>query len=269
MIRLLIAEDEELARHELESTVPWEDWGYVLVGAAEDGVRALELIHERHAEIVLTDIRMPGMDGMALMRALADAVPPAPQPLFVILSGHADFAYAREALRLGAFDYLVKPIDDGELEATMNRAALEIQARSHAASLELAARDDKAVSIVRELIQDRAVGSGDAYIEAALSDIAARYMLDLSADAVAERLKISGDHLTRLFKRATGLTFSEYLTRFRMRRAMELLRDPSVRIGEVADLCGYRDARYFSTLFRQTVGLTPSEFRHGRQSSMR
>jgi len=266
MIRLLIAEDEELARHELESTVPWEDWDFVLVGAAEDGVRAMELINERHAEIVLTDIRMPGMDGMALMRAAAGIVP---QPLFVILSGHADFAYAREALRLGAFDYLVKPIDDGELEATMRRAAQEIRARSHAASLELVARDDKAVSIVRDLIQDRAIGSGDAYIEAALSDISARYMMDLSADAVAERLKISGDHLTRLFKRATGLTFNEYLTRFRMRRAMELLRDPSVRIGEVADLCGYRDARYFSTLFRQTVGLTPSEFRHGKQSSMR
>ncbi|HUW69932.1 MAG TPA: helix-turn-helix domain-containing protein [bacterium] len=268
MIRLLIAEDEELARHELEATVPWEDWGFILIGAAEDGIRALELLNERHAELVLTDIRMPGMDGIALMRSAIDNAT-GQKPLFVILSGHADFAYAREALRLGAFDYLVKPIDDVELEATMRRAAEEIRARSHTASLELVARDDKAVSVVRDLMQDRPIGPGDAYIEAALSDVATRYMMDLSADSVAERLRISGDHLTRLFKRATGLTFNEYLTRFRMRRAMELLRDPSVRIGEVADLCGYRDARYFSTLFRQTVGLTPSEFRHGKQSSLR
>ena len=267
MMRLIIAEDKELARHELETTVPWEDWGFVLVGAAEDGVRALELLRDRHADIVITDIRMPGMDGMALMRtAIASTVSP---PLFIILSGHADFAYAREALRLGAFDYLVKPIDDAELEATMRRAAQEILSRSQTASLELAARDDPAVGIVRDLLQDRQPGPGDAYVEAALTDIGERYMMDLSADSVAGRLKISGDHLTRLFKRSTGLTFNEYLTRFRMRRAMELLRDPSVRIGEVADLCGYRDARSFSTLFRQTVGLTPSEFRHGRHSSMR
>lgn len=268
MIRLLIAEDEELARHELEATVPWEDWGFILIGAAEDGIRALELMSERHAEIVLTDIRMPGMDGLVLMKSSMESTT-VPKPLFVILSGHADFAYAREALRLGAFDYLVKPIDDVELEATMRRASDEIRSRSHTASLELVASDDKAVGVVRDMMQDRPVGPGDAYIEAALSDVAARYMMDLSADSVAERLRISGDHLTRLFKRATGLTFNEYLTRFRMRRAMELLRDPSVRIGEVADLCGYRDARYFSTLFRQTVGLTPSEFRHGKQSSVR
>lgn len=267
MIRLLVAEDEELFRHELETTVPWEDWGFVLVGAAEDGIKALELLRDRHADIVITDIRMPGMDGMELMRtAMASNESP---PLFIILSGHADFMYARDALRLGAFDYLVKPIDDDELEATMRRAAQEIRNRNEAASLEQIARDDHAVSLVRELLQDRQLGPGDAYVEAALADIGERYMMDLSADNVAGRLKITGDHLTRLFRRSTGLTFSEYLTRFRMRKAMELLRDPTVRIGEVADLCGYRDARYFSTLFRQTVGLTPSEFRHGKSSSVR
>lgn len=265
MRRLLIAEDEELARRELESTVPWEAWGYMLAGSAEDGTRAWELIVERRVELVVTDIRMPGLDGMALMRKAEAELPLHERPLFVIISGHADFEYAREALRLGAFAYLIKPLDDDELEDTMRRALVKANERERLLGLERAAASDRAIGLLRELAPPRESDQGDAYVEAAIADLQERYAFDLSADSVAERLGISGDHLSRLLKKATGRTFNEYLTRLRMKRAMELLGDPSVRIGEVADLSGYRDARYFSTLFRKTVGMTPSEFRHGRR----
>jgi two-component system response regulator YesN len=267
--RLLIAEDEDLARRELESTVPWEDWGYMLVGVAEDGARAWELIVERRAEVVVTDIRMPGLDGLALIRRAEAELGPEARPLFVIVSGHADFSYAREAVRLGAFDYLVKPIDDAELESAMRRAAERYDQRLHVSSLERAAASDRAVGLLHDLCPERVSDSGDAYVEAAIADLQARFVSELSADSVAERLGVSGDHLSRLLKRATGLTFVEYLTRLRMKRAMELLRDPLVRVGEVADLSGYRDARYFSTLFRRTVGMTPSEFRRGKPRTRR
>ena len=263
MRRLVIAEDEELARRELETTMPWERWGYMLVGSAEDGLHAWDLLVERRAEVVITDIRMPGLDGLALMRKAEAELEPAERPLFIIVSGHADFEYAREAVRLGAFDYLIKPVDDGELEDAMLRAGMRAGERERLAGLERAATADQAYGLLRDLTRERAAESGDSYVEAAIADLGERFMTDLSADSVAGRLGISGDHLSRLLKRATGLTFNEYLTRLRMKRAMELLRDPSVRVGEVADLSGYRDARYFSTLFRRVVGMTPSEFRSG------
>lgn len=269
MRRLLIAEDEELARRELETTVPWEDWGFLLVGVAEDGSRAWDLILERRAEVVITDIRMPGLDGLALMRKAEMELSPLERPLFIIVSGHADFAYAREAVHLGAFDYLVKPIDDAELETAMHRVALRYDERQHVSSLERAAEADQAVSLLQELRTERISDAGDAYVEAAIADIQERFVFELSSDSIAAKLGISGDHLSRLLKRATGLTFIEYLTKLRMKRAMELLHDPMVRIGEVADLSGYKDARYFSTLFRRVVGMTPSEFRHGRQAGRR
>jgi two-component system response regulator YesN len=265
----LIAEDEELARRELETTMPWEDWGFLLVGVAEDGSRAWDLILERRAEVVITDIRMPGIDGLALIRKAEAELGPSERPLFIIVSGHADFAYAREAVRLGAFDYLVKPIDDEELETAMRRVAERYDERLHASSLERAAEANQAVSMLQELRAERVSDAGDAYVEAAIADIQERFVFELSSDSVAARLGISGDHLSRLLKRATGLTFIEYLTRLRMKRAMELLHDPMVRVGEVADLSGYKDARYFSTLFRRVVGMTPSEFRHGRHAGKR
>ena len=267
MRRLLLAEDEELARRELETTIPWERWGYMLVGAAEDGSHAWDMMIERRAEVVVTDIRMPGLDGMGLMRKAEAELRPHDRPLFIIVSGHADFEYARDAVRLGAFSYLIKPIDDAELEDTMRRALAKVDERERIAGLERAASADRAYGLLRDLAQVRETDSGDAYVEAAIADLRERFVVDLSADSVAGRLGISGDHLSRLLKKATGLTFNEYLTRLRMKRAMELLGDPTVRIGEVADLSGYRDARYFSTLFRKTVGMTPSEFRHGRNST--
>lgn len=269
MRRLLIAEDEDLARRELETTVPWEDWGFMLVGVAEDGSHAWDLILERRAEVVITDIRMPGLDGLALIRKAEAELEPAERPLFIIVSGHADFTYAKEAVRLGAFDYLVKPIDDDELKSAMHRAAMRYDEHMHLTSLERAAESDRAVSLLQELSPERISDAGDAYVEAAMADIKERFVSELSSDSVAAKLGISGDHLSRLLKRATGLTFIEYLTRLRMKRAMELLHDPMVRIGEVADLSGYKDARYFSTLFRRIVGMTPSEFRHGRHPGRR
>ncbi len=263
MRRLLISEDEELFRRELETTVPWSDWGFVLVGAAEDGAQAWDLLRSRRAEAVLTDVRMPLLDGIELMRK-ASELPPPERPLFVIVSGYADFRYAQEAVRLGAFDYLLKPVDDEALEGTMRRAAAELESRETRDGLLRSSASDPVLAFFRNYLPGRTREPGDAHVEAAVEEISARYLSDLTVDSAAERLGISGDHLARIFKRRTGYTFNEYLTRFRIQRAVELLRDPSVRVGEVADLCGYRDPRYFSSLFRRLVGMTPSEFRSGR-----
>ncbi len=269
MRHLVIAEDEELFRKERTDTMPWEDWGIILTGEADDGLDALGLLRERKTDLVITDVRMPGMDGVELMRAVSEEFKEDERPLFIVLSAHADFSYAREAMRLGAFDYLVKPVDDAELERVVRDALRRLDERDRRLSLERAARDDEALAFLRELSAiERTLGAGAGasgfYVEEALADIALRYAGDIGAESIASRLNISADHLSRLFKAATGITLGEYLTRYRVRRAMELLADPSVRIGEAADLCGYGDQRYFSTIFKKYTGMTPSEFRKSR-----
>jgi len=88
----------------------------------------------------------------------------------------------------------------------------------------------------------------------------------VSIEEVAGELGLSSGHLSRIFKRGTGSTFVDYLMRVRIKRAMELLRDPSVKVYEVADLVGYMDARYFAQVFKKIVGLTPREFKDGTAS---
>lgn len=255
MIELIIAEDEELARQELENTMPWEKWGYKLIGSAEDGIAAWELIKKHKPGLVLSDIRMPGMDGLQLLRKTSSILAPAHRPLFVFISGHADFEYAQEAIKLGAFDYLIKPVDDLELEETMARAAQGFLSNNKTKNYKSA----ELINAKKDI--SLPVSYSDKRIEAAIKDMQERLVMDLGVESVATKLGISGDHLSRLIKKASGLTFNEYLTQLRMIRAKELLADRTVLIGEVADLCGYRDARYFSTVFRRYVGMTPSEYR--------
>lgn len=264
MRSLIVAEDEELFRRELATATPWEEEGFVLAGEAADGEEAWKLVLERKPDVLLADIRMPGLDGLSLLERMQDELPEAEAPMTVFLTGHSEFDYARRALRLGAFDYLLKPLDDAELAGVLKRLREALDERDRSRLLEGAAGSDPALAFFRAYTPGLERDAQDAYVERAVEEIAARYVTSLNAEEVAHRLGISDGHLARLFKAKTGLTFSEYLTRYRMMRAVELLRDPTVRVGEVADLVGYRDQRHFSVLFRRLVGLTPTQFREGR-----
>jgi two-component system response regulator YesN len=264
MRSILIAEDEELFRRELATATPWEEMGFVLVGEAADGEEALAIALERRPDALLADVRMPRLDGLELLARMARELPEGEAPLTVMISGHSEFEYARRALRLGAFDYLLKPLDDAEFARVMGALAAAIDGRERRAALERASTVAPALAFFAEYAPSGARDASDAYVERAVAEIRDRYVMALGPDEVAARLGISGGHLGRIFRAKTGLTFSEYLTRYRMKRAVELLRDPSVRIGEVADLVGYRDQRHFSVLFRRLVGVTPTMFREGK-----
>ena len=104
---VIIVEDEDLIRSEIEQSTPWEKLGLTVVGSASDGLSGTDMIRQLNPDIVITDIRLPGQDGLQM---LADcSVDHA-----IILSGHSDFSYMRSAIKLGVFDYLLKPFDDSE-----------------------------------------------------------------------------------------------------------------------------------------------------------
>jgi two-component system response regulator YesN len=264
MRSLIIAEDEDLFRRELATATPWEDFGFILVGEAADGLEALALVKEKRPDALMADIRMPRLDGLGLLERMAAEIAPENAPMTILLTGHSEFDYARRALRLGAFDYLLKPLDDEELARVMARLSAALDARSRSRILAGAAENGGALAFFAEWIPDVDREASGVYVERAVAEISGRYMTALSAEEVAARLGISGGHLARIFKARTGHTFAGYLARYRMKRAVELLRDPGLRIGEVADLVGYADQRHFSLLFHRLVGLTPTQFREGR-----
>ena len=125
LYKVLIVDDDRIIRRGLVTTIPWEEHGFKLVGEAADGERALELIDIALPQIVISDIRMPFMDGLAMAE---QAKQKHPDIRFIFLTGYEDFNYAKQALKLGAVDYLLKPVDRDVILEKAKKAAEDWEA---------------------------------------------------------------------------------------------------------------------------------------------
>ena len=108
MFKVLFADDEPRMLRALEKMIDWEELGLEIVGCAEDGIEALELIREKKPDIAITDIRMPGLDGLEIAEK---CVSDSDRPEFIMLTGYSEFEYVRRAMKSGAARYLLKPLD--------------------------------------------------------------------------------------------------------------------------------------------------------------
>lgn len=243
MLKVVVVEDEELVRKGIVLTVDWAGAGCAVVGEAANGEEGLEVIRRYRPDLIVTDIRMPRLDGIEMVRRLRQEGNDA---YVVILTAYSDFSYAQSALKLGAVDYLLKPFHDGELEEAIARIRQRDKApESEPAPDPLAASGPEKSKYVREAL---------AYLAEHYNDP------DIGVSSVARSLGVSDGHLSHLFKKETSYTLSAYLTSYRMHKATELLRDCRVKVYEVAEQVGYRDITYFSSAFKKSVGLSPSEY---------
>lgn len=121
--KVIIVDDEPIILRSLKAAIPWNDLQMEIVGEARNGELALRLIEDTSPHIVISDIRMPVIDGITLMK---EVLSKNPKLVFIFISGYGEFEYAREALRQGAFDYLLKPIDHDELVEMLNRARTKL-----------------------------------------------------------------------------------------------------------------------------------------------
>ena len=108
MLKVFLVEDESFIREGLRDNIPWEKYGYTFVGEASDGEMALPLIRKLRPDVLITDIKMPFLDGLALSRIVQSELP---QTRIIIISGYDDFEYARQAIEVGVEQYLLKPND--------------------------------------------------------------------------------------------------------------------------------------------------------------
>lgn len=123
MFNLLVVDDEWIIREGLEKTIPWADWNIHLVATAKNSQEAVKLMGTYNIHILLTDIKMPGTNGLEL---ISEIKPQYPQMKIIILTGHSEFSFAQEAIKLGADDFLIKPTNYGELKKTMLKITEEL-----------------------------------------------------------------------------------------------------------------------------------------------
>ena len=261
MIRLLIADDEKLEREALAELVQRRFERDVVLEVAENGRKAADTAVLWGADLILMDIEMPGMSGLDAARAVL-AQRPSCRVIFV--TAYSLFQYAHEAVHLGACDYLLKPVDPDELEASVRRAMRQIETERKLE--ELAAAQPQPEQTETEAEAEDAPEEGEnsqtalvmAHVRRYLED---NYMFDLSLDSVGEILHISPAYLSAQFKKYQKMNFLDCLTELRINAAKELLTDPFRSSAEVASMVGYEDASYFARAFKKRTGMTPTQYR--------
>ena len=257
MIRLLIVDDELMEREALTDIVMRRFEHEVTVETAENGRKGADTAVLWGANLILMDIEMPGMNGLDAARAVLEQ---RPDCKVIFVTAYSLFQYAHEAMHLGACDYLLKPVDPDEVEASIRRAIRQIEAGRRLAALAPVEPEPDAGT---DPEQD---GEGEndrnalvmAHVRKYMED---NYMFDLSLDSVSEILHISPAYLSAQFKKYQKMNFLDCLTELRINAAKELLTDPFRSASEVASMVGYEDSSYFARAFKKRTGMTPTQFR--------
>ena len=237
MLNVYIADDEVWVTLGLKKLLGKIDIESYVVGIANNGLTAKEEIEMFKPDVVFTDIRMPGLSGLDLLQAIPEV---SPETKVVIITGFAEFAYAKEAVQHHAYDYLLKPIKKEDLIRVMTAITNE-------------RKDDDE--------DEEPVPAYDRMIDNVISDIRDHYTEDISLTSLAAKYNISMGHLSKMIKEQLQINFSDYIASLRIQRAKELLRDESISIQEIAEIVGYNDYFYFTKVFKKVEGISPSKYR--------
>jgi len=240
---IMIVEDEYLVRQGIASLVNYEQFGMQVIAQAENGIEAWQKFQENPADILLTDINMPQMNGLELAKLVRDQ---APKCHIVFLTGYDDFDYARTAIKLGADDYLLKPFSKDDVEEMLAKVQTKLDKERKRAQ-------------IQNLVDQGQRSELEEAIHARLADS------ELSLKSLAFQLGFSSSYLSVLIKKELGLPFQDYLIQERMKKAKLLLLTTDLKIYEIAEQVGFEDMNYFSQRFKQVVGLTPRQFKKGEE----
>lgn len=269
MLKVLIIDDEEIIRIGLRSTVDWESHGCTVAGEAEDGEAGLKLICATDPDIVFTDIRMPGINGLEMISRISNLKDSCK---IIILTGYRDFEYAQEAIKQGAFRFLLKPVRTDDLNQAIDDAVKEI--KKERSREEIYSNLEKRVKEYYGLQQkgpeegceggEGAGGSSTHIVGRALTYMKENFNRDLSLKTVADEVYVSTWYLSKLLKRETGDNFINILNGIRVEKAKKLLMDPRLKIYEIAGEVGFTDVPYFTKTFKKITGQTPLEYKNSK-----
>ena len=238
MYKVVIVDDEPIIVDGLTKGIEWEKWNCKVVGSAQNGEEGIALIHNLKPNILITDISMPKMDGLKMIAALKSEFP---QMQIAILTGFREFDYAKRAIELGVTRFLLKPSKFAELEEAITAMTEKLPEEE----------PDEELSDANSFI-----------VNNALEYMRTHYSEKLRLVDVADEVYVSQWHLSKLLNRVTGQNFSELLNAIRMEKAAELLRDPQLRISDIAELVGYVDLAHFSRVFKKVEGISANEYRN-------
>ncbi|NJP41767.1 response regulator [Oscillospiraceae bacterium HV4-5-C5C] len=280
MYQLIIVDDEKEIRAGLAQFFPWRRLGFEVAASFSEARSALQYLQERPVDVVVSDVIMPGMDGLEMARLIAETDTARPRPHVILFSAYDRFEYAQRALQYRCTDYVLKSSEFEELiqvftrlKATMDterniqthrEPAAQADAGTAAAGLPLEAASQPYAAkpdLPEDALADQVIHTIVAYIT---QDPATANL-----EAAARQVFMSPAYASRYFKQRCGLSFSDYLLHEKMQLAARLLAEPQNKIYEVSQRLGYRDSANFTRAFKSYYQVSPKTYRYrsmGRQT---
>lgn len=244
MYKVIVVEDEILLCENLVKKINDLNENFQVIAAAEDGESALNLIEKHLPHLVITDIKMPIMDGLELCKELHSFYP---SIQLLIVSGYNEFELAQRAIEYGVKGFLLKPVTTQKLEAAIRKIKILLDSQKEEVSA-FSSENTKIMSKVQ--IADCV----EQYLKANFSK-------QISLGDISEKMGFSADYLSHLYKKEKNLSPIKYLTMLRINHAKHLLLNyPELDIETVGQMSGYPDPVYFSKAFKKHTGVYPSQF---------
>ena len=238
MFQAMLCDDNEIILEGLSRQIDWEGLGICLSGTAADGQDAWNQMKDNPPDILITDIRMPYIDGLELSRLAKDLNP---NIVLLIISAYDDFEYARTAIRCGVREYILKPLNRFEVAACLERL-LDMKAetmRTEDGEKEEAAEDGGSI------------GKAIQYIEH-------NFYRSISLEEVSQAVHMNTAYFSTLFKKQTGKKYIDYVTDLRMEKARKLILNTDLKIGAIAEMVGYGSTKHFTRIYKEKFGTTPN-----------
>ncbi|WP_223069138.1 response regulator transcription factor [Paenibacillus caui] len=253
MFKVLLVEDEEMIRKGLRHTFDWLQAGCIVIGEAENGEEGLDRIRTLKPDIIIVDVNMPLMDGITMIeRSMQGGV-----CSYIILSGYDEFGLAKQAIRLGVTEYLLKPVEQEQLFGALERAKQQVEMKKKYEAI-LSATSVGDEEIYASLM--KLPSKSSYYVSKMIEYVQEHYPDKISINDLVNRLGISATYLNRKFKSETTYTFNDFLNRYRIQQAMDKLRDGEEKIYTIATDVGFKDYKYFIAIFKKYANCTPGQY---------
>ena len=247
MNKILIAEDEKMVRYGIHVMIENSEVPFQEIDECHNGKEAVDYLQKNRYDLVLSDIRMPFMDGMELSAWILQNLEQDNRPLIIAISGYSEFEYAKGMLEAGAISYILKPIDRKEINRALWKAEEIIRERGGDTPAEV--NGNEMTYINRKKMQQ------------AVDYIRKNYERPIDMAEVSNQISMNYTMFSSLFKQYTDMNFTAYLRKIRIEKAKKMLRNTDKKLNEVCRSVGFEDASRFTKIFREETGMTPRAYR--------
>jgi YesN/AraC family two-component response regulator len=244
----MVADDESYMREAMNCLIPWSEIGCELAKVVTNGKELLSEMEGEHPDIIVTDIRMPEMDGLEVCRYVYERCP---EVKVIILSAYSDFSYAKTALRYSACEYVLKTELFDELPRAVKKAVKSLEKQKN--------EIQEAEGEIGEKGSRKFYKQMQRYIEL-------NYRKNISLTDISQALHANQNYLCRLYKSYSGVNLFDDILHRRIEKAKECLRASEWKIYEVAEYVGFEDPGYFSRVFKKYTGVSPKEYKNGKDA---